>query len=91
MTGYLIAAAGFRFARIAAAAQFAYMVLFSYSFFFDGLTGITITVGAIITLAMLMAFTAKTDWAEVMKAKPKKPAAGGPPTPPLDPSPAPAS
>ena len=91
VTGYLIAAAGFRFARIAAAAQFAYMVLFSYSFFFDGLTGITITVGAIITLAMLMAFTAKTDWAEVMKAKPKKPAAGGPPTPPLDPSPAPAS
>ncbi|MCB1232116.1 MAG: inner membrane CreD family protein [Verrucomicrobiae bacterium] len=71
--GYLTAAVGFRFARIAAAAQFAYMVLFSYSFFFDGLTGITITIGAIITLALLMGFTAKTDWSEVLAdVRPKR-------------------
>jgi hypothetical protein len=38
------------------------MVLFSYSFFFDGLTGIAIAIGAVITLALLMAFTAKVDW-----------------------------
>jgi inner membrane protein involved in colicin E2 resistance len=66
VTGYLTGVAGFRFARISAIAQFAFMVLFSYSFFFEGLTGITITVGAIITLALLMGFTAKTDWSEVI-------------------------
>ena len=44
-----------KFATISAVAQFAYMVLFSYSFFFEGLTGITITIGAIITLALLKA------------------------------------
>ncbi|MEY2574891.1 MAG: hypothetical protein QOF80_378, partial [Verrucomicrobiota bacterium] len=45
-------------------AQFAYMVLFSYSFFFEGLTGLTITIGAIVTLALLMAATAKVNWAD---------------------------
>ena len=62
VNGYLWAAAGTRFARVSAVAQFAYIVLFSYSFFFEGLTGITITIGAIITLALLMAYTARVDW-----------------------------
>jgi hypothetical protein len=64
VSGYLLAAAGKPFARIAALAQFAYIVLFSYSFFFEGLTGLTITVGAIITLALLMITTAKVNWAD---------------------------
>lgn len=82
VSGYLTGVAGFQFARLAAVAQFAYMILFSYSFFFEGLTGITITVGAILTLALLMAFTAKTDWAEVLRSS-----KGGakPGTPPLHP------
>jgi hypothetical protein len=62
VTGYLGLVAGFPFARLAAVAQLAYLVLFSYSFFFRGLTGITITVGAIVTLALLMFFTAKINW-----------------------------
>jgi len=62
VNGYLWRAAGAKFARISTLAQFSYMVLFSYSFFFDGLTGITITIGAVVTLALLMAFTAKVDW-----------------------------
>jgi len=62
VNAYLWRAASPRFARISALAQFAYMVLFSYSFFFDGLTGIAIAIGAVITLALLMAFTAKVDW-----------------------------
>ncbi|MEI8341385.1 MAG: inner membrane CreD family protein [Verrucomicrobiota bacterium] len=62
VSGYLYLAAGSHFARLAAFAQFAYMVLFSYSFFFDGLTGLTITIGAIITLAILMASTARINW-----------------------------
>lgn len=65
VTVYLWRVAGASFARVAAAAQFAYLVLFSYSFFFDGLTGITITVGAIVTLFLLMMHTARTDWTRV--------------------------
>jgi hypothetical protein len=62
VNGYLWRATSARFAAISAVAQFAYMVLFSYSFFFEGLTGITITIGAIVTLALLMAFTARVKW-----------------------------
>lgn len=64
VSGYLLMARGVRFAKLAAISQFAYMVLFSYSFFFDGLTGLTITVGAIITLAILMITTARVNWSE---------------------------
>ncbi len=58
----------------AAAAQFAYMVLFSYSFFFDGLTGLTITIGAIITLGILMVTTARVNWNEKFARKSVPPA-----------------
>lgn len=64
VSGYLFLAKGARFAKFAAATQFAYMVLFSYSFFFDGLTGLTITIGAIMTLGILMVTTAKVNWNE---------------------------
>jgi hypothetical protein len=64
VAGYIRALSGAAFARLAAAAQLAYLVLFSYSFFFDGLTGLTITIGAIVTLALLMYVTAKIDWGE---------------------------
>ena len=63
VSGYLRAVAGETFGQLAGIAQFTYMVLFSYSFFFEGLTGLTITIGAIITLAVLMVTTAKIDWA----------------------------
>lgn len=55
---------------VAVPAQLAYMVLFSYSFFFDGLTGLTITIGAIITLGLLMLLTAKVNWAEKLGGRP---------------------
>ncbi|MFT5468197.1 MAG: hypothetical protein ACI8UO_003305 [Verrucomicrobiales bacterium] len=80
--GYIRAVTGWRGAAIAAAAQFAYMVLFSYSFFFDGLSGLTITIGAIATLALLMWLTAKLDWRELFaSAKARRP------TPPRIPAP----
>jgi len=69
VSGYLFAAVGRRFARLAVVAQFAYMILFSYSFFFEGLTGLTITIGAIVTLALLMAATAKVNWADKFASK----------------------
>ncbi|MDB6004711.1 MAG: hypothetical protein JWR15_1698 [Prosthecobacter sp.] len=62
--GYLRAAAGEFLFRVAIVAQTAYMVLFSYSFFFKGLTGLTLTVGGIVTLGVLMALTAKVDWSQ---------------------------
>lgn len=64
VSGYLGLVAGQKFGRLAAAAQFTYNVLFSYSFFFDGLTGLTITIGAIVTLAILMITTARINWAD---------------------------
>ena len=70
VSGYLFLAAGRSFVRLAALAQFTYMGLFSYSFFFDGLTGLTITIGAILTLAILMATTAKIDWTDKFASKP---------------------
>ena len=69
VNGYLWRATTAKFAAISAVAQFAYMVLFSYSFFFDGLTGITITIGAIITLALLMAFTARVKWDDALTTR----------------------
>jgi len=80
VSGYVGAVAGKGMFFVAAPAQFAYMVLFSYSFFFDGLTGLTITIGAVITLALLMILTAKVNW-EAKFAK------AAPPTPPASPMP----
>ena len=70
VSGYLLLARGFRFARLAALAQFSYMVLFSYSFFFDGISGLSIAIGAIATLAILMAATARVNWTEKFARQP---------------------
>ncbi len=52
-----------RFAfRDAGVAQFIYLVLFSYAFFFEGFTGLAVTIGAIITLFVVMQMTAKIRW-----------------------------
>jgi hypothetical protein len=50
-------------------AQFLFLILFSYAFFYEGYTGLVITIGAIITLAVMMQVTARVDWEEVFKAK----------------------
>ena len=60
--GYLRAVGGNTLFKVALPAQLAYLVLFSLSFFFDGLTGITLTVCAVLTLGLLMVLTAKVDW-----------------------------
>ena len=74
---YLRRAAGLRSAvvREAALAQLVYLVLFSYAFFFEGYTGLTVTIGAVVTLFVLMQITARVDWGEVF-ARP-----GATPTP----------
>lgn len=62
VASYVHAVSRGQLTRLVLIAQFAYMVLFSYSFFFDGLTGLTITMGAIATLAILMRVTASVNW-----------------------------
>ena len=69
---YLYRAAGGRFAIWAGIAQLVFLVLFSYAFFFEGYTGLVITIGAILTLAIMMQLTAKVDWAEVFRRKEPK-------------------
>lgn len=54
---------GWRFALVELGlAQLVYLVLFSSSFFWAGFTGLAITVGAIVTLAVMMQITGRTDW-----------------------------
>jgi len=44
------------------------MILFSYAFFFEGFTGLAITIGAILTLFFTMQMTARVRWAEKFAA-----------------------
>ncbi|MCR4342272.1 MAG: cell envelope integrity protein CreD [Gemmatimonadaceae bacterium] len=66
VVSYLRLAVGPQFAfREAALAQFIYLVLFSYAFFFKGFTGLAITIGSIITLFVAMQLTGRIRWSEV--------------------------
>ena len=66
VVSYLRLVAGNRFALAqAGAAQLVFLVLFSYAFFFEGYTGLTVTVGAIVTLYVLMQLTARVRWEDV--------------------------
>ena len=63
VVSYLRVVVGPRFAFVEAAlAQLIYLVLFSYAFFFKGFTGLAITIGAIVTLFVVMQVTARIDW-----------------------------
>jgi inner membrane protein involved in colicin E2 resistance len=67
---YVGRVANWRFAlREVGIAQFLFLILFSYAFFFEGYTGLVITIGAIVTLAIMMQMTAKVNWEMVFKGK----------------------
>jgi inner membrane protein involved in colicin E2 resistance len=54
-----------RFAIVdAGLAQLIYLVLFSYAFFFEGFTGLAVTIGAIVTLFVVMQMTGRIRWEE---------------------------
>ncbi len=73
VSGYLRAALGKNFPwKFACAGQLFYLILFSYSFFLKGMTGLTVTIGSVLTLAVLMKVTAQTNWNEVFAKKAKK-------------------
>lgn len=77
---YLRLVVGERFAwREAGLAQLVYLVLFSYAFFFPGFTGLTVTIGAILTLFVLMQWTARVNWAERIGGSSAPPPVPAPP------------
>jgi len=53
--------------------QFVFLVLFTYAFFFEGYTGLTITIGAILTLAAMMQLTGRVNWEERLTPKQQLP------------------
>lgn len=75
VVSYLRIVVGVRFALVEAGlAQFAYLVLFSYAFFFPGYTGLAITIGAICTLFAVMQWTGRVKWSERFSPAPIQPA-----------------
>ena len=65
VVSYLRLVIGLRFAvREAGIAQIIYLVLFSYAFFFKGFTGLSVTIGAILTLFVVMQVTGRLKWRE---------------------------
>lgn len=72
VVSYLRLAVGDGFAfREAAIAQFIYLVLFSYAFFFEGFTGLAITIGSVLTLFAAMQLTGRVRWSEVFAREPR--------------------
>ena len=62
---YLRLVVNLRFAVVEAGlSQLIYLVLFSYAFFFEGFTGLAITIGAILTLFVVMQMTGPIQWTE---------------------------
>jgi hypothetical protein len=49
--------------------QLVYLVLFSVTFFWKGYTGLAVTVGAILTLFVVMQLTGRTDWERAFAAR----------------------
>jgi inner membrane protein involved in colicin E2 resistance len=67
---YLRLVVGTRFAaREAGLAQFIYLVMFSYAFFFKGFTGLAVTIGSILTLFVVMQITGRMRWSEKFAGK----------------------
>jgi len=87
VTSYLSAALRGRLPwKLVAGGQLFFLVLFSYSFFLKGVTGLTIAICSVVTLGVLMKATAQVDWEDIF-AKAAKTAPATPP--PLETSPAP--
>jgi len=71
VVSYLRLAVGMRFAAVeAGTAQLIYLILFSYAFFFKGFTGLTVTIGSILTLFVVMQMTGRIRWAERLARSP---------------------
>lgn len=73
VTFYLTAALGPDFPwKIAVGGQLFFLVLFSYTFFIKGITGVIVACGTVVTLGFLMSVTAKVDWDQVFSTRARK-------------------
>ena len=65
VVSYLRLVVNTRFAVVdAGLSQLIYLVLFSYAFFFEGFTGLAVTIGAVLTLFLVMQMTGRIRWEE---------------------------
>ena len=65
VVSYLRLVVDVRFAVVdAGLTQLIYLVLFSYAFFFEGFTGLAVTIGAVLTLFVVMQMTGRLKWEE---------------------------
>lgn len=65
VASYLRLVVDLRFAVVdAGLTQLIYLVLFSCAFFFEGFTGLAVTIGAILTLFVVMQMTGRLRWEE---------------------------
>lgn len=63
----LVVGPGFAFFAMGIS-QFVYLVLFSYAFFLEGFTGLSITVCCIVTLFIVMQLTGRVNWGEKFRS-----------------------
>jgi len=78
----LVAGAKFAMSYVAAA-QLVYLIGFSYAFFWRGYTGLTVVIGAVLTLFVLMQATGRVKWQAAFSRS--KPDTFTPPAPPTAP------
>ncbi len=65
VVSYMRLVAGMKFAAtFVAAAQLVFLVGFSYAFFWEGRTGLVVTIAAIATLFVLMQATGRVNWSQ---------------------------
>jgi inner membrane protein involved in colicin E2 resistance len=68
VVSYMRLVVGSRFALMEVGiSQFIYLVGFSYTFFFEGATGLSVTLMCIATLFVVMQYTGRLDWEKVFK------------------------
>jgi hypothetical protein len=74
VVSYMRLVVGARFAMLEiGVSQFVYLVFFSYTYFFEGYTGLAITILCIATLFIVMQVSGRVDWEEVFQRKSNKP------------------
>ena len=78
---YMRLVVGHRFAIFQVGiSQFVYLVLFSYTFFFEKYTGLAITIMSVVTLFIVMQATGRLDWTKLGEPAPPDPSDAPPPS-----------
>lgn len=90
VVSYMRLVAGFHFAAVYVGfAQLVYLIGFGYAFFWAGRTGLTVTIGAVLTLFVLMQATGRVNWNDFFRRRNGQTAPKPTPEPPPIPMPAP--